>query len=94
MVVFVFQVTATDGLSIDPAWLIATIMALVSSLTGTVAFLYRGQIAALQARIKWLEEEGQRKDDRTDKLIAELHRTADVGDRAVSLVERERGTRR
>lgn len=94
MFVFVFQVAATDGLSIDPAWLIATIAAVVSTLTGTIAVLYRGQVAALQARIAWCEEEGLKKDVRLDKLIAELHRTADVGDRAVSLVERERGTRR
>lgn len=93
MFVFAFQI-APDGFRVDPAWVIATVAAVVSTLTGTIAILYRGQVAALQARITWCEEEGLKKDERLDKLIAELHRTADVGDRAVSLVERERGTRR
>jgi hypothetical protein len=92
MLLFLLQVSA-DGLRIDPAWLIATLLGLASTLTGTIAFLYRGQIAALQERIAWLEEEGKRKDERTDRLINQIGRAADGLDRTVSLVERER-TRR
>jgi hypothetical protein len=92
MLLFLLQVSA-DGLRIDPAWLIATLLGLASTLTGTIAFLYRGQIAALRERIAWLEEEGKRKDERTDRLINQIGRAADGLDRTVSLVERER-TRR
>jgi hypothetical protein len=92
MLLVLLQVSA-DGLRIDPAWLIATLLGLASTLTGTIAFLYRGQIAALRERIAWLEEEGKRKDERTDRLINQIGRAADGLDRTVSLVERER-TRR
>lgn len=74
---------------VDPAWVIATLLAVVSTLTGTIAFLYRGQMDALRNRITWLEEEGQRKDERTDKLIQQVGRAANVTDRAVSQAERE-----
>lgn len=93
MFVFAFQI-APDGFRVDPAWVIATVAAVVSTLTGTIAILYRGQVAALQARITWCEEEGRKKDERTDKLIAELHRTVDVTDRVVARVENEKGIRR
>jgi hypothetical protein len=89
-----FQVAQESGLRIDPAWVITSLLAVVSTLTGTIAFLYRGQIAALRERIAWLEVEGQRKDARADRLISMVGRTADGLDRTVSLAEKDRGSRR
>ncbi len=79
------------GFRIDPAWVIATATALLSMLTGTIAFLYKGQIEAMKDRIRWLEEEGRRKDERTDRLIAQVGRAANAAERSVSLAEKERG---
>ena len=84
---------AADGFRFDPAWVIAGIGLVVSTLCGTVAALYRGQIAALRERIAWLEEEGKRKDERTDRLIDQVGRAANAAERSVSLVERGRAQR-
>jgi len=76
----------------DPSWVVAGIMAVVSTLSLTVATLYRGQIAALRERIVWLEGElktrGVEASDRETRLMALIGRTADLGERSVSLVER------
>lgn len=83
------QIVPTDGVHIDPAWVVATGTALLSMLTGTITFLYRGQIQAMKDRIAWLEQEGKRKDERTDRLIQQIGRVANVTERSVSLAERE-----
>jgi hypothetical protein len=83
-------VSDAPGFRVEPAWVIATLLAVVSTLTGTIAFLYRGQIEALRERITWLESEGKHKDERTDRLIEQVGRAANVTDRSVSLAERER----
>lgn len=88
------QVVSGEGFRVDPAWIVAVATGLLSTLTGTIAVLYRGQIAALRERIDWLEEEGKRKDERTDRLIQQVGRAADASERSVALAERERGTRR
>ena len=79
-----------SGFRVDPAWVIATSTALLSVLTGTIAFLYKGQIEAMKDRIRWLEDEGRRKDERTDRLIAQVGRAANAAERTVSLAEKER----
>lgn len=94
MTPLLFQIAGPGaGFNIDPAWVISMIMALLSMLTGTIAFLYRGQIAAMRERITWLQEEGHRKDERTDRLIQQIGRAANAVERSVSLAEKERTPR-
>jgi len=69
------------------------ITTLVSTLTGTIAYLYRGQIGALRERIAWLEGELSKRDEREKVLIDQLVRQADTLERDVSLHERSRGSR-
>lgn len=87
---------ATDGFRFDPAWVVAGIAIVVTTLSSTVAVLYRANIVALRERIVWLEGELKARDenslDREGRLMALIGRTADLGERSVSLVER--GTRR
>lgn len=82
------QVAANEGFKFDPAWVIAGIGLVVSTLSGTVAVLYRANIVALRERIVWLEGELGKRDHREDRLIEQIGRVADVQDRSVSLVER------
>lgn len=94
MTYLLYQIAAEGrGFNIDPAWVIATATMLLSMLTGTIAFLYRGQIAAMRERITWLEQEGRRKDERTDRLIQQVGRAANAVERSVQLVEKERAPR-
>lgn len=67
--------------------MIALASGIVTSLVTAVGITYRGQIKAL-------ESESRRKDELIDKLVRQIGRTADVQDRTVSLVERQRGTPR
>lgn len=46
-------------------WVLAGVGTVISSLSGAVAFLYRGRIADLQARIK-------RQDEQIDRLLADV----------------------
>lgn len=93
MTLLLFQ-AVPGGIQIDPAWLITIVVSIVGSLSTVIAFLYRGQVEAMQAQIDFLKEEGKRKDERAEKLIDQLNRVADVQDRGLSLVEAERGRRR
>lgn len=81
------QATADPTFHIEPAWVIATLMTTLGSLSTVIGILYRGQVKAL-------ETESRRKDELIDELVKQIGRTADVQDRTVSVVEqRERGRR-
>lgn len=88
------QVVTEAGFKLDPAWVIAAAGTVLSTLLGTISYLYRGQIGALRERIAWLEEEGQRKDERCDRLIDQVGRAANAAERSVSLVEKQQRTPR
>jgi len=87
------QATLDSGFRVDPAWVITGIATIISTLAGTVAVLYRGQIAALRERITWLEGELSKRDKREEVLVDQLVRQADTLERDVSLHERSRGSR-
>lgn len=79
---FLLLQLATDGVRIDPSWVIITLLGTIGSLATAVTVLWRQSVA-----------EGKRKDELIDRLVRQIGRTADVQDRTVSLVEKER-TRR
>lgn len=87
------QVAVDPGFRVDPAWLVATAAGLLSTLTGTIAVLYRGQIGALRERITWMEGELNDRNERIDTLIEQVGRAANAAERSVSLVEKERAQR-
>lgn len=92
---FILLQVANEGFRFDPAWVIAGIGIVVTTLSSTVAILYRANIVALRERIVWLEGELGKRDAREDKLISQIGRTADIGERSLSIAERgERGMRR
>lgn len=77
-----------DGFQFDPAWVVAGIGIVIATLSSTVAFLYRSNIVALRERITWLEGELTKRDTREDRLISQIGRTADIGERSLSIAER------
>lgn len=89
-VLLLAQQIAESGLHVDPAWVIAAAGTVLTTLTTTIAVLYRGQIAALQARIAWMENELKDRNVRIDTLIDQVGRAANAAERSVSLAERER----
>jgi hypothetical protein len=74
----------------DLSWVIATITTVIGSLSTVIGFLYREQNKAKDAYIAWLTGENKRKDNQIERLIEQLHRVADVQDRGLSIVEKER----
>lgn len=90
----IFLQSLSDGWRIDPNILIAFIGAMTTTAASTIAVLYKGQIGALTDRIRWLEAELAKRDEREDRLIEQLGRTADGLHRAVELVQPEIGTPR
>lgn len=84
-----------EALRIDPAWVVAALGTIGSAAASTIAYLYRGQIAAYKdqlkafaERVQWLETECKNKDLRTDLLIGQLGRLADAADHSISSAER------
>lgn len=75
------------GLTIDPAWLLATVTTVVSVLAGAVATIYRGRITDLQNVIT-------RQDEMIDRLLTQIGRAADATEKSVTLAARERAQRR
>ena len=77
------------GFQIEASLIVTFVAAVLTTLTTTVAVLYRGQLSALKDRIAWLEEELTKRDVREDRLIEQLGRTADGLHRTVSLAQQE-----
>lgn len=84
---------ASGGIQIDPAWAIATVTSLLGIAGSVIALLYRAQVAALQDQINYLKDESKTKDERTQRMIDQLNRVADVQDRGLTIVEAERRRR-
>lgn len=85
----ILQATAT-GIPVDPAWVITTFSTVACALAGTIAFLYRGQVASYKDRITWLETELAKKDAKIDLLIAQVGRLAEATDHSITSAERGR----
>lgn len=77
---------AQEGSGIDLPWVVAGLTTIIGSLATAVGITYRGQIKAL-------ENESKRKDELIDRLVRQIGRTADVQDRAITVVEQGRARR-
>lgn len=79
LAVLLFQM-ATDGLRIDPTWVIGMLMSAIGALVSGIVVMWRQSLA-----------ENKRKDELIDRLLRQAGRAADVTDRTVSLAEKRQG---